>query len=382
MTLLSLRRPGLSGGTTDDATLLRRARRGDRRAHRLFARRHAARAVELVELLCDPLARSATQSATLAAAVLDATIAAGIPGDAALVRGAVRALRPATDDAGLSRLVVALTDGEGRSEEAVSELIQRSQPEVSALRAEGQSQLGVPRAVGNDCRGWALAARRDRLTVSEREAAHGHLAVCRACRARLEDQRRTRDKLRMSGTAVSAVVIADVVALSVPTGGAVASASGVASLVLGKASVAGIGAAAVAIAATSVGVAAARVAPSHDRMPGFVSREDKARGTRPNNVSVPHNVSASTTPGAVGTLPSPSTTTKTRQAPPPALPPLPTSSVLPTTLPTTLPTVHAPLPLPTGLPSVTPLPTLTSAPTVPVTLPTGVIATAASLLGH
>ena len=369
MTLLPLRRPD-----ADDSTLLRRARRGDRRAHRLFARRHATRAVQIVELLCDAPA----ESATLAAAVLDATIAAGVPGDDALVRCAVQVLGPATDDAGLSRLVVALTDGEGRSEDAVSDLIQRSAVEVAVLRTDGRSHLGVPTHVGNDCRGWALAARRDRLTVSEREAAHGHLSVCRSCRARLDDQRRTRDKLRMSGTAISAVVVADVVAMSVPTGGAVAGASGIASLVLGKAGVAGIGAAAVAVAATSVGVAAARVSPSPDKVQTPVSHNVKAHVTGTNTVAVPHSVSAPTTPGAVGTVPVPSAPTTTRQAPLPALPPLPTSPIAPTTPPT----VKAPLPLPTSLPSVTPLPTVSGAPTLPVTVPTDVIATATSLLGH
>ncbi|HMC69559.1 MAG TPA: hypothetical protein VKJ07_10425, partial [Mycobacteriales bacterium] len=48
MTVALLRR-----ADADDATLLRRAGRGDRRAHRIYSNRHAERAVELVEQLCE-----------------------------------------------------------------------------------------------------------------------------------------------------------------------------------------------------------------------------------------------------------------------------------------------------------------------------------------
>ena len=374
MTLLPLRRPD-----ADDATLLRRARRGDRRAHRLFARRHAARAVELVELLVDAPA----ESATLAAAVLDATIAAGVPGDDALVRCAVATLAPATDEAGLARVVVALTDVEGRTEDTVAALIDRSVDEVADLRAAARSALGATRAIGSDCRGWALAARRDRLTISEQEAANGHLSVCRSCRGRLDEQQRTREKLRRSGTAVSAVVVADVVALSVPTGGAVAGASGIASLVLGKAGVATVGAAAVAIAATSAGVAAARHSPSHHgsspdgTRPAVVQHENgNGNGNAPSAVTtVPHNVDTGAPGGQASTVPS-TTPTTTRLVPLPLPSPLATPSILPSV------SVTPDLPLPTNVTSVAPLPTVSAIPTLPVTLPTSVIATATSLLGH
>ena len=372
MTLLSLRRP-----EADDATLLRRARRGDGRAHRLFARRHAARAVELVELLVDAPA----ESATLAAAVLDAAIAAGVPGDDALVRCAVATLAPATDQHGLSRLVIALTDVEGRTDDTVAELLQRPVDEVSELRAAGRSAVGTTRVIGSDCRGWALAARRDRLTVSEQEAANGHLSVCRSCRGRLDEQRRTRDKLRMSGTAVSAVVVADVVALSIPTGGAVAGASGIASLVLGKAGVATVGAAAVAIAATSAGIVAARQSPSsHRTVPPVVRHVDNHVSGPSAVTAVPHNVGATDPAGQGGSVPAVSTpSTTTRLVPLPTLPTLspPATSVMLPALPST-----TPLPLPTDLTSLPPLPSVTATPTLPVTLPTGVIATATSLLGH
>ena len=378
MTLLSLRRLD-----ADDATLLRRAGRGDRRAHRLFARRHAARAVEIVDLLMD----APRESATLAATVLDATVAAGLPGDDALVRCAVQVLAPATNDTGLSRLVVALTDVEGRTDDTVAELINRPVEEVAELRTMLRSQLGAARSVATDCRGWGLAARRERLTVSEQEAAHGHLAVCRSCRGRLEEQRRTRDKLRMSGTAVSAVVVADVVALSVPAGGAVAGASGVASVLLGKVGTGVVGAAAVAVAATSVGVATARQMPSHENSPTTVSRIARTPGPT-SRVAVPHNAQATT--GTDGQhVPAPSATATTRQAPLP-LPtlPVPTSpvptSLVPTspslpTLPTTLPTT---LPLPTSTSVTTLLPGVTATPSVPITVPNNVVSTATSLLGH
>lgn len=369
MTLLSLRR-----ADADDATLLRRARRGDGRAHRLFARRHAARAVELVELLVDAPA----ESATLAATVLDATIAAGVAGDDALVRCAVQTLSAATDADGLSRLVVALTDVEGRTEETVAELTQRSVAEVADLRASAAAGLGTTRVVGSDCRGWALAARRDRLTVSEQEAADGHLSMCRSCRARLDEQRRTRDKLRMSGTAVSAVVVADVVALSVPTGGTAASASGIASLVLGKAGVATVGAATIAVAATSAGIAATRHLPTRQGdVPGVV-QPVKPGVSGPSGVTaVPHHVGTTPSTAQVGSVPPSSTpSTTTRLAPLPTLSPLPTTTLVPT-----LPT-RVPLPLPTDITTVASLPSVDATPTLPVSLPTDIVATATSLLGH
>ena len=368
MTLLPLRRPD-----ADDATLLRRARRGDGRAHRLFARRHAERAVQLVELLVDAPA----ESARLAAAVLDTAIAAGVPGDDALVRSAVRVLAPAAGDSGLARLVLALTDVEGRTADTVADLVDRSVDEVAELLAAARSGIVGVRTVGSDCRGWALAARRDRLTLSEQQAAHGHLAVCRSCRGRLDEQRRTRDKLRLSGGAVSAVVVADVVALSVPTGGAVAGASGIASLVLGKAGVAAVGAAAVAIAATSAGVVVARHAPTtRSGTPPRVTRDGRTQVTGPSPVTaVPHNVGASADTH-IGTAPEPTTTTTTRQAPLPTVSPLPAPSLLPV-VPTKLP-----LPLPTDVTSIPPLPDVTATPTLPVAIPAEVVTSATSLLGH
>ena len=125
MTLSTLRRPD-----ADDATLLRRAVRGDRRAHRLYSRRHAERAVEIVELLLD----GDVLSAQIAAQVLRATIADGVAGDDALVRCAVRVAAPVTTDRGLARLAVALTDGDGRTEAEVAGLLDRTDvPELRAL---------------------------------------------------------------------------------------------------------------------------------------------------------------------------------------------------------------------------------------------------------
>src|SRR3954470_493958 len=243
----------------DDATLLRRAGRGDRRAHRIYCRRHAERAIELVEQLIG----DGADSALTASRVLSETIAQGVAGDDALVRCTVRIVAPLTTERGLAHLVVALADGDGRTEDEVAALIDRTSAEVSELRALAYAEAGPSAAVmTRECRGWPLVARKDRLTPAEREAADGHLALCRQCRARLDEQRQNRDKMWVrGGGAVSAVVVADVVSLSLPAGGAFAG-SGLASVVLGKAGMAIVGAGAIAITATSAGVAVARSVPS------------------------------------------------------------------------------------------------------------------------
>jgi hypothetical protein len=295
-----------------------------------------------------------------------------------LVQCAVQVLAPAAGDSGLARLVVALTEVDGRTEDSVAELVGRTEAEVAELRSSSRSGIGAAPRVNSDCRGWALAARRDRLTVSEQEAAHGHLSLCRSCRVRLDEQRRTRDKLRLSGSAVSAVVVADVVALSVPTGGAVAGASGLASLVLGKAGVAVVGGAAVAIAATSAGVAVARQAPAHNDKPAGVVHHINTHVTGPSGVTaVPHTAGPPTV-GATAPAGHETAAAVPSSAPTTRLAPLPTVS--PMGAPSSLPTV--PTTLPTNLTSLPPLPTGSVSPTLPVTLPTDVIATATSLLGH
>ena len=121
-------------------------------------------------------------------------------------------------------------------------LLDRTGAEVSELRAMAYAEAGPAASVTTrECRGWPLVARKDRLTPAERQAADGHLALCRQCRARLDEQRQNRDKIWARGGAVSAVVAADVVSLSLPAGGAFAG-SGLASVVLGKAGMAIVGA--------------------------------------------------------------------------------------------------------------------------------------------
>lgn len=384
MTLLSLRR-----ADADDATLLRRARRGDHRAHRLFARRHALRAIELVGILLeDP-----TESATLAAAVLDLAVADGVTDDDGLVRCAVRLLTPAAGERGVARLVLWLSDVEGRTADTVADLVGRAADEVAGLRATALASHGMVSHESRDCRGWALTARRDRLTVSEQEAANGHLLLCRWCRERLDDQRRTRDKLRLSSAGVGGVIVADVVALSLPAGGAVAGFGAFGSAIAGKAGAALIGGAAVAIAGTSAGLAIAREAPSHDLGPAVV-RHVGPSGTVA--TSQPPATAAPQSP-ADATLPNPRGAGSTSA-------PGPGTRLLPTTLPTTLPTSVVssvssllaspapsltstlPLPLPTATSIISavpvPVPTSITTTSLPVPLPTGVVATATSLLGH
>src|SRR4051812_37619539 len=378
MTVSVLRR-----SDADDATLLRRAARGDRRAHRIYCRRHAERAIELVEQLIG----DGADSALTASRVLSETIAQGVAGDDALVRCAVRIVAPLTTERGLAHLVVALADGDGRTEDEVAALIDRTTAEVSELRALAYAEAGPTAAVmARECRGWPLVARKDRLTPAERQAADGHLALCRQCRARLDEQRQNRDKMWVrGGGAVSAVVVADVVSLSLPAGGAFAG-SGLASVVLGKAGMAIVGAGAIAITATSAGVAVARSAPSQPhgthvpsvgpRDPGGASGATTAPTSRSGN---PRATTGQSGGGAA-------TSTPTKKDPV-------TGKLLPSELPTAVPTISAPVQLPTALPTALPtvLPTKLPVPlatklplpkpTISVSVPPLQLPTGGSLLG-
>ena len=118
----------------------------------------------------------------------------------ALVRCTVRICAPLTSDHGLARLVVSLADGDGRTEDEVAALIDRTSAEVSELRAMAYAEAGPAALVTTrECRGWPLVARKDRLTPAERQAADGHLVLCRLCRARLDEQRQSRDKIWVRG---------------------------------------------------------------------------------------------------------------------------------------------------------------------------------------
>lgn len=356
MSLVALRRPD-----ADDITLLRRARRGDRRARRIFSRRHAERALELVRLAVG----DGADTSALAAAVLSAVVTGGVAGDDALVRCAVDVVLPAAREHGLARLVTALTDVEGRSDAEVADLIGRSPGEVASLRTLAYAEAGATRPVARECRGWPLAARRDRLTPQERDAANGHLMLCRSCRGRLSEQRETRDKLLIRGGAVSAVVVADIVSLSLPAGGAVAG-GGIASVLLGKAGVAIVGATALAVTGASTGVALSRHA--EHRMPSGTVRP-AVSGTS-QHPSQPRDAAGSTGQAATpATTASPGSPANKRAPVPP----------LPSVTPTGLPTLPGPLPLqvPTALPTALPTGPL---PSVGVTLPP--LPSATSLLGH
>ena len=361
MTIVALRR-----ADADDATLLRRARRGDRRARRIFCRRHAARAFELVDLMVD----DGADKTALAAAVLSGTVAEGVAGDDALVRCAVTVVLPATDQRGLARLVTALTDVDGRSEGEVADLVGRSPAEVAGLRTLAYAAAGAPRPMTRECRGWPLAARRDRLTPQERDAANGHLMLCRSCRNRLTEQRETRDKLLIRGGAVSAVVVADIVSLSLPAGGAVAG-GGLASVVMGKAGVAVVGATALAVTATSAGIALTRHAPDH-KAPSVNAPATRSGAGDGSNVSQPRD--AAGTGADTATTPPPSTAPAKKSA---------TVTNVPAVTPTDLPTLSVPLPLqlPTALPTLPTVPPLPlPGPSVGVSVPP--LPTAPSLLGH
>lgn len=363
MTLAALR-----GADADDATLLRRARRGDRRAYRVYSRRHAERAVELVELLVG----AGEDAAGLSAKALSEAIAGGVAGDDALVRCAVRVTAPFTTEAGLARLVAALSDGDGRTEDEIAALIDRPSTEVSELRTSAYAEAGPAPVRPRECRGWPLVARKDRLTAAERAAADGHVTLCRQCRVRLHEQQRNRDKLWLRGGAVSTVVLADVISLSLPAGGAVAG-SGFASVVLGKAGMAIVGATALAVTATSAGVAVARSSPSQPHRPPAPT----VRTQHPGDVSPSSPASNRGDGTTTGSLSGGATTasappSKTQSA---HLSPGPTAV---TAVPTISVPVQVPTSLPTSLPTLLPLPT----PSVRVSVPPLPLPTGKPLLGH
>jgi hypothetical protein len=349
MTVSLLRRPD-----ADDAALLRRARRGDRRAQRLYTNRHAERAVTLVDLLTECNA----DSTRIASVALSAAVADGVAGDDAMLRCAARVAAPVTTELGLARLAVALTDGDGRTEEAVAALLDRTTTEVAEMRALAYAEAGqdVAAAVPRECRGWPLVARKDRLTSAEREAADGHLALCRQCRARLDQQRQARDKIWVRGGAVSAVVLADVVSLPVPGGSALAG-TGVASAMLGKAGMAVVGAGAIAITATSAGVAVARTAPSQPHGTQAPAVAPRLPGSGPGSVTKPPRsrsgdprVTGSHAGGGAATNPPTRTQSTVGKPLPNDVPtsvPVPLPSSVPIPLPTSLPALHRPLPTPT-----------------------------------
>jgi hypothetical protein len=369
MTLLSLHR------ATDDNALLRRTRRGDRRARRILIRRHAQRAVELVDLMVG----EGYDLAPLATRALDVALDGTGSLDDALVRATVRVCAPLSED--FSRLVLVLTDLEAWSEEAVADLLDIAIADVSELRAAARAAAGVSSTVRADCRGWRLVVTRERATEHERNAGEAHLALCRSCRRRDLEQRETRDRLGARSAAASAVVAADVVALAVPVGGA-ASAAGIAGAIFGKAGVAGVGAAAVAVTIASAGVAAARHHPSAPHRQGPTTRPAATSPSAPTATSsAPAAGPATAAPAATAGTP---TTSRSQPLPLPPLPSLP-SSTLPTLsgatsllpLPTATATTLVPLPAlsPTTVPSL-----LSPLPSVP--LPTVSVPSTGSLLGH
>ena len=360
MTLTDLRRAGLHRTDGDDATLLRRAGRGDRRAHRLYSRRHAERAVELVELLVG----ADGDAAALSAQVLSEAIAGGVAGDDALVRCAVRIAAPLTTESGLARLVAALSDGDGRTDDEIATLIDRPDREVSELRSLAYADVGPAPVKPRECRGWPLVARKDRLTDAERAAADGHLTLCRQCRVRLAEQR-NRDKIWLRGGAVSTVVLADVVSLSLPAGGAVAG-TGFASVVLGKAGMAIVGATALAVTATSAGVAVARSSPSQPHRSPVPSVRTQHPGDGSPSSPASHPGEGTTTGSLTGGA--------TTASAPPSKTQSPHLSPAPTAVPSAVPSISVPVHLPT-LPPL-PLPSI-SVSVPPLPLPTG-----SSLLGH
>jgi len=237
-------------------------------------------------------------------------------------------------------------------------LIGRPVAEVTKLRADARAEFGSATLPGRECRGWALATRRDRLTEHERDAANGHLMLCRECRVRLDEQRRTRDKLRISGAAISAVVVADVVSLSTPGGGMATAAFS--SLAAGKTGAALAGAAILAVGAASTGVAIVHQPRSAPSVVRHVTGTHRPASATPAAATDDNSASAAT-PAAPSR--------KTAVVPSHSLVPLSVPTSLPGVIlpaPMTTPSVSLPLPVPTAVTTtLIPLPS----PSVTISLP-------------
>jgi len=338
-----------------------------RRSRRVAARANAERALQLVQMLTDDEA----DHRAIAAAALRRF---GTSDDAAgLVRAVVAATGAAATGEGQGRLVLLLTDLDGWTEADVAALLDVPVDDVAHMRAAARSTIGAERLNRRECRGWGLVGRRPGLTTDERVAADAHVAICRACRDRSIEQERARQRLHSRSAAATATVLADVVALAVPAGGATgAGLAGVAATKLATALV-GVGALSVAIGSAGVAVSRHHPAPA----PGVVRHAPGATGTDSptdsptgsSRVAPVPSGPASVGKGTPATQQPVSAPTShpagTTRLPLPATPTSLPTSLLPTSLlPTALPT-ELPVPLPTLVPS-----SLPSLPTVPALLPT------------
>lgn len=401
-----MRTPLHRSAPADDDELARRARRGDRRAHRELVRRAAPRAAELVGLLVG----DTTETPELASLALAAAVADTGGFDDCLIRASVQVTsRWSEDEAGLARLVLLLTDVEGRTGDAVAALLGTTPGRVAELRAKGKGDAGLPASSARRCRGWSLVAAREHVTGAEREAADGHLALCRTCRAHLAERDRTQERLLARGAAVGGVLVADVIALTLPLVGEGAGVlgglgglgvfgglGGLGGAALGKLGMAVIGAAAIAVGGTAAVTAVVEQggqhpAPvvTHSGAPGVPAAGATGGtgtvGTSPqtssaNGSSTGTGTLSTTAPSTSGLLNLLPSTGLTAVLPQPtsllgiplpslsasALPlPLPSASLLPLPLPSTSSLLPLPLPsssslLPLPLPSVSPLPIVSS----------------------
>jgi hypothetical protein len=344
----------------DGDDLSRRAARGDVRARRLLARRHAPRALTLAGLLTDDPASAKQLAAT---AIASASLRGELTDDG-LTRALLRVGGEHVDRDALAAVVVLLTDVEGRTEAEAADLLARPVVEVADLRAVGRRGLDLPELRARSCRGWPLAVARDRVTAPEQQAAVGHLLVCRPCTDGLRDREQARRRIVTRSMAVAAAVT-DVVALSAAVPGAAigaGGATGLAGLVGGKAAAGLLGAAAIAVATTSGVVAGTRPTDTPPAPPALTttpaaSTDGSGDRQAPHVGSTPTSASSRLTDRTPSSArPTPTTPAGTGTdvvSPPPA--PLP----LPVDVPTQLP-ASVTVPGLDPLQSVAPVPTLSS----------------------
>lgn len=343
--------------TSSDTALVRRTRYGDRGA----AKRLATRYLDRVALLASLVGSTPDDAAALAKRGFVLALRSPLPFGEALVEAFAGLAGKATDPVrAQGRLLVLLVDLEHHPPAEAAALLGTAPSEVAEQLGAARNAT-APAYSGRVCRGWGLAAAGRALTVEEKTAGTGHVAVCRHCRDRLVALAQARTELLgRSAVLTGAVVVSELAGAALPA------ATGVAGLLAGKAVIGAVGAIGAVVLTTGAAVAVRHAVEPSPAPPQVV----RTQSPQVIGVPAPSACASSCPPLAPTTVPTATPATAPKAGPPGVrVPPLPTYAgvVSPTaSLPSPALPIFPPLPgLP--LPTVPALPVLPSVP--PSTLP-------------